>query len=176
MPVAVGGLLLAVIIAAIVTSTNSFLLSASINLTRDFYKQLTKRNVSSVELMNVGRVAILVFTAISFVLAVLMPDIVTAIVFAYTMYSAGLLVPLYGGYLWKRATAAGGMSSIIGGGGTALLWYVLQEPFGLPPMVPALFVSLALMIIVSLLTKKPTEEQLRVFTSEKQPIRKHPQH
>ncbi|WP_078593794.1 sodium:solute symporter family protein [Evansella clarkii] len=153
MPPFIGGVLIAVIIAAIVTSTNSILLSSSINLTRDFYQQLVKRELTSKEMMRAGQLSVVVFAALAFTLAVLMPDIVTAIVFAYTMYSASLLVPLYAGYLWKGATAAAGTSGVIGGGGTALLWYLLNEPFGIPSMIPAIIVSLALVIGVSKFTR-----------------------
>lgn len=159
----VGGLLLAVVMAAIVTSTNSILLSSSVNLTRDFYQQLVKRDVGNVELMRVGQLSVITFSILAFILAVVMPDIVTAIVFAYTMYSASLLVPLYAGYLWKGATAAAGTSGVIAGGGTALIWYLLQEPFGLPSMIPAIVVSLIVVFGVSMFTKKPDEEQLKVF-------------
>ncbi|MBM7096807.1 sodium:solute symporter family protein [Bacillus sp. H-16] len=163
MPPFIGGVLIAVIIAAIVTSTNSILLSSSVNLTRDFYQQFAKREISSKEMMRVGQVSVVVFAAFAFILAVLMPDIVTAIVFAYTMYSASLLVPLYAGYLWKGATAAAGTWGVISGGGTALVWYILQEPLGLPSMIPAIIVSFAVVIGVSMVTKKPTDEQLKVF-------------
>ncbi|RNA66340.1 sodium:solute symporter family protein [Alteribacter keqinensis] len=163
MPPFIGGVLIAVIIAAIVTSTNSILLSSSVNLTRDFYQQFAKREISSKEMMRVGQISVVVFAAFAFILAVLMPDIVTAIVFAYTMYSASLLVPLYAGYLWKGATAAAGTWGVISGGGTALVWYILHEPLGLPSMIPAIVVSLAVVIVVSMVTKKPTEDQLKVF-------------
>jgi SSS family solute:Na+ symporter len=134
-----------------------------VNLARDFYQQLTPREVPSVELRKVGQVAVVVFATLAFTLAVLMPDIVTAIVFAYTLYSAGLLVPLYAGYLWRGATPAAGMLSVIGGGGTALVWYILGEPLGLPPIVPAIAVALVAIVLVSLLTEGPSREQLRVF-------------
>lgn len=159
----IGGLLLAVVVAAIVTSTNTMLLSASVNLTRDFYQQLVKKDITSVEMMRIGQYSVIAFALLAFILAVIMPDIVTAIVFAYTMYSASLLVPLYAGYLWKGATAAAGTSGVIAGGGTALIWYLMQEPFGVPSMIPAIIVSLAVVFGVSMFTKKPNEEQLKVF-------------
>jgi solute:Na+ symporter, SSS family len=159
----IGALLLATVIAAIVTSTNSILLSAGINLVRDLYRQTVRPQASSVELRRVGQVAVVVFAALAFTLAVAMPDIVTAVVFAYTVYSAGLLVPLYAGYLWRGATPVAGVATIIVGGGTALLWFVLQEPFGLPAMVPALAAALVAMIVLSLLTPKSSEEQVRVL-------------
>lgn len=163
LPIFIGGLLLTVVIAAIVTTTNSILLSASINFTRDFYQQIKKDNVTSKELKRVSQISILIISIISFLLAFLMPGIVAAIVFAYTMYTAGLLVPLYTGYLWKGATATAGMVSIIAGGGTALIWYIFKDPFGLPPLVPSIVISLFIIIVFSQFTKKPSKEQLKVF-------------
>ena len=65
--------------------------------------------------------------------------------------------------MWKGATATAGFLSIIGGGGTALLWYLLKQPFGLPPMIPSLIVSLLTITLVSFFTKKLSVEQLKVL-------------
>lgn len=163
LPPVVGGILLAVVLAAIVTSTNSILLSASINVARDFYQQIKGDQVTDKGLQKVSQIAVAIIAILGFLLAFLMPSIVSAIVFAYTMYTAGLLIPMYIGHLWKGATATAGMYSIIGGGGTALLWYILKEPFGLPPLVPSLIVSLLCLIVISMFTKKPNKEQLKAF-------------
>lgn len=162
MPTVVGALLLATVVAALVTTTNSILLSASVNVTRDLYRQLINTDASPVALRKVGQLAVIALALASFTLAVAMPDIVTAIVFAYTMYAAALLVPLYAGYLWRGATPAAGTVTVVIGGGTALAWYLFDEPFGLPAMVPALALSLASIVVVSALTAKPTQDQLDV--------------
>jgi SSS family solute:Na+ symporter len=163
LPPAIGAVLLVVVIAALVTTTNSIILSTSVNITMDFYKQFKKGEVSNKKLQKVSQIAVIIVALLSFLLAFLMANIVDAIVFAYTMYAAGLLIPMYVGYLSKKVTATAGMMSIMGGGGTALLWYILNQPFGLPPMIPALIVSIVLIVVVSFFTEKPAKEQLRVF-------------
>lgn len=163
LPPVVGGVLLAVVIAAIVTSTNSILLSASVNIARDFYQQYKKGRATNKDLQKVSQIAVAIISVLAFLLAFLLPNIVEAIVFAYTMYTAGLLIPMYVGFLWRGATATAGMYSIIGGGGMALLWYLLKEPFGLPPLVPSLILSILLLIVISLFTEKPSKEQLKSF-------------
>ncbi|MEW6244289.1 MAG: sodium:solute symporter family protein [Bacillota bacterium] len=155
--------LLAVVIGAIITTVNSILLSVSVNFTRDLYQKLFRKNADSKELLFVGRASVLVVSLLAFLLAAAMPDIVSAIVFTYTMYSAALLVPLYGGYLWKRATAAAGLLGVISGAGTALTWYLLKNPLGLPPMIPSIIISLVVFVVASLLTPEPSKEQLKVF-------------
>src|SRR5690625_5139438 len=129
----------------------------------DFYKQFKKGEGSNKKLQKVSQIAVIIFALLSFLLSFLMSNIVDAIVFAYTMYAAGLLITMYVGYLSKKVTATAGMMSIMGGGGTALLWYILNQPFGLPPMIPALIISIVLIVVVSFFTEKPAKEQLRVF-------------
>lgn len=150
-PPVAGGVLIAVVVSAIVTSSNSILLSASVNLTRDLVQPLAGPARSNRSMMRVGQWAVGGFALAALMVAWVMPDIVTAVVFAYTMYSAGLLVPLYAGYLWRGATPAGGFAGILGGGGMALGWYLAGSPFGVPAMLPAVAVSAVLLFGVSLL-------------------------
>jgi solute:Na+ symporter, SSS family len=148
-PPVIGGVLIAVVVAAIVTSSNSILLSASVNLSRDLVQPLAGPTRSNAWMMRVGQVAVVVFALGALAVAWIMPDIVSAVVFAYTMYSAGLLVPLYGGYLWRGASAAGGTAGIVAGGGTALGWYLAGSPFGIPAMLPAVVASAILFWVAS---------------------------
>ena len=64
-------------------------------------------------------------------------------------------------FFWKRATKAGGLSSICAGTLVAVVWKIAG--FSLPMIFPALAASLACLIGVSLLTPPPREEQWRPF-------------
>ncbi len=161
-PTALGFVLLALVVSAILTTSNSILLSLSINITRDFYQKLFNKNATDRDLLKVGKFSVLIVGLLSLAMALFMPNIVSAIVFTYTMYSAALLIPVYGGFLWKRATATGGFLGLISGGATAWIWYLLGQP-GVPAMIPALIVSFICFIVGSLATEKPNEEQLKVF-------------
>lgn len=163
---AIAPILLAVVIGALLTTTNTILLSISVNITRDFYQRFILKdvnNISSGALVKVGRVTVVLIGILALFMALLMPNIVTAITFTYTMYSAALLIPVYGGFLWKRATTAGGFWGILLGGGIALVWHLAGKPFGLNPMIPAAIASALAFTIGSYLTEPPTREQLRVF-------------
>jgi Na+/proline symporter len=72
---------------------------------------------------------------------------------------------------WKRATRAGGLASIVSGALTALVLEILVpvvwpgvmrggDPWGLPSIFPALAVSVASLVAVSLLTPKPAPADL----------------
>ncbi|MBT9174150.1 MAG: High-affinity proline transporter PutP [Syntrophomonadaceae bacterium] len=169
-------ILLAVVVSAILTTANSVLLSVGVNITRDVYHKILKPNASNEEQLKVNRYAVLVIGLVAMFMAMRMPDIIRALMFTYTMYAAALLVPIYGGYLWKRATSLGGFLSCLSGAAVALFYqYVLPiipmaEAGGftrllraMPAMLPALVISLGVFVIVSLMTPPPTASQLEVF-------------
>ena len=76
--------------------------------------------------------------------------------------SAGLLmaVPaIIGAFFWKRATAAGALSSMIVGAAVVLLLQLSgYKPLGLWPGVWGLIVCLILYVVVSLLTVAPQKK------------------
>ena len=160
---AVATLLLAVVVGALLTTTNSILLSISINITRDFYQKFFVPEADDGRLVKVARASVLLIGILAYLMALLMPDIVSAIVFTYTMYSAALLIPLYGGYMWKRANSTGGFWGILCGATVAVVWHFAGKPLGLHPMLPAALASALALIIGSLITEKPSSEQLKVF-------------
>ena len=99
------------------------------------------------------------------------PRILDAAYAAYTVYGAGITPALVAVFFWKRATAAGGVLSIIGGLGTTVVWEIVNKaqghlPLGIPAIYPALILSLFLLIFVSLVGPKPSPEKWKPFFSE----------
>lgn len=64
-----GGILLAAILSAIMSTIDSQLLVASSTLTEDFYNKLIKREASDLEKIWVGRIFVIVIAVIAFILA-----------------------------------------------------------------------------------------------------------
>ena len=77
------------------------------------------------------------------------------------VYGAGITLAVAAAFFWKRATTAGGLSSICAGTLVAVAWKIAR--FSSPMIFPALAASLACLIGVSLLTAPPREEQWRPF-------------
>jgi SSS family solute:Na+ symporter len=71
------------------------------------------------------------------------------------MYTAGVFVPVIGGFLWKGATKEGALASLIIGSILAL-WGIIGgvSLFGAPVEIFAALISLIVFIVVSLFTKK----------------------
>jgi Na+/proline symporter len=87
---------------------------------------------------------------------------------AYTIYGTGVTPSLVAALTWKRATATGAVTSIVTGVLVTLIWEFggYGESTAIDPVIPAIAVSVLSLIVVSLLTPKPSREQLRPFFSE----------
>ncbi|MFB7494042.1 sodium:solute symporter [Streptomyces sp. NPDC056161] len=88
--------------------------------------------------------------------AIALNDVVEALTVAYNLLVGGLLVPVLGGLLWKRGTVQGALASVLVGG---LAVIGLMASFGIlanEPVYYGLLSSLAVYVVVSLLTK-PTD-------------------
>jgi len=147
-----------------VSTANSFLLTPATNLTHDVYRRFINPGVPDRRVLLLTRVMVVVLGAVAFVALSFFQTILQMALWAYTMYGAGITPALLAALLWPRATPAGGVSSILFGMMTTLGWEIAGRvitpvgadpmyPLGLQTIYPALGVSIATLIIVSLLTK-----------------------
>ena len=87
----VAGVLLAAILAAIMSTADSQLLVSSSALAEDFYKQLIKKDASSEEIVMVGRIAVVAISIVALILA-LTPD--SSVIYSYAWAGLVLLLVL----------------------------------------------------------------------------------
>lgn len=76
---------------------------------------------------------------------------------------AMLAIVVLGAFAWRRANSAGALAAMLSGLGTALVWFALNKPFGLFPILPGSIVALIAFIVVSLLTSPPSESVINEF-------------
>jgi solute:Na+ symporter, SSS family len=171
-PMLVGMLLVATMMAIIVSTADSFLLVPATNLTRDIYQRFLNRDAPERRVVWIGRGAVLLLGFCAYLLVDQFPTILAAAYTAYLIYGAGITPGILAAFLWKRATAAGAISSIVAGGGATLLWtfYLSAQPYfaGWHPMLqevtyPAVGLSLIALVGVSLATPAPDESKWRPF-------------
>ena len=82
------------------------------------------------------------------------PSILSMQMYAYSIYGAAVTPAFLACLFWDKATKAGGLTSIIVGGLTVLIWeIVLKNPMGLNSIVIAGPLSIICLIIVSLMTQ-----------------------
>lgn len=167
-PLVVGCFLLVAIVAIIISTANSFLLVPATNVIRDIYQRFINPSLPDKKMILYSRLTVIVLGFISYSLIRFFPRILDAAYAAYTVYGAGITPALIAVFFWKRATASGGVSSIMGGLVTTVVWEIIYKiqghlPLGIPAIYPALICSLTLLFGVSLLTPKPSPEKWSVF-------------
>jgi SSS family solute:Na+ symporter/sodium/proline symporter len=167
-PVVVGCLLMAAIVAIIISTANSFLLVPATNVVRDIYQRFINPELPDKKMILLSRLVVIMLGFIAYSLISFFPRILDAAYAAYTIYGAGITPALMAVFFWKRATVSGGIFSILGGMGTTIIWEVINKvqghlPFGIPSIYPALICSLTLLVLVSLSTPKPAVEKWKPF-------------
>lgn len=165
-----GGVILAGILAATMSTADSQMLVAasgvSENIVQDFFgKKLTEKQG-----VMVARGTILAIAAIGLFLARDPNSSVFGIVsFAWAGMGAAFAGVMICALFWKRTTLQGALAGMISGGAMVFIWKYLVRPMGgildIYELLPAFLVSLAMIIIVSLATKAPSQEIIDEFES-----------
>ncbi len=177
-PPPVGILLLGAACAVVISTGMNYLLSPTTTVMRDIYQRFKKTKPKQNTMVALQKVLVVILGVIAFFLAMKLTSVLGMAYFAYTIYGVAITPALIAALAWKRATKMGGLVSIISGTvatiGLKILAEVLPphlapdgDPWGIPIIYPALAVSLGALIIVSLLTKKPTPKELEQFFPEK---------
>ena len=88
--------------------------------------------------------------------------IFTVVSFAWAGFGATFGPLMLFSLLWKRTTRAGAIAGMLSGAGVVFLWKLVLKPlgglFGIYELFPAFVISCLVIVVVSLLTKKPSEE------------------
>jgi SSS family solute:Na+ symporter len=182
LPVLAGSLLLGAGMAIIFSTGNTFLMIPATNVTRDIYQRFINPNASDKSIVLVQRIAIAILGVAAFLLATQFTSILAMALTAYTMVGAGLTPALLAAFLWKRVTPAGGVASIATGmfvtlvltifdtQAGALLSGWLGQPVEMSEYIiyPAVFSSIAALVIVSVSTAPSPEEKWKPFMESSQ--------
>lgn len=186
-PVGLRGLMMAVMIAALMSDLDSIFNSASTIFTLDVYK-LIRKSASSRELMVVGRVFVAFMVVISIAWVPIIVEMQGGQMYLYIQEVADYLTPPVAALFllaifWKRCNEQGafygGMAGFVLGAARLTLAFVYRAPeCDQPDNRPAfikdvhyMYVATALFwatglitVVVSLLTPPPSPEQIRTTT------------
>lgn len=183
----IGGVFLCGILAAIMSTADSQLLVTASSVAEDLFKGVIKRDASDQTVLAVSRATVVVVAVLAYLIA-LNPDssVMGLVSNAWAGFGAAfgpvVILSLY----WKRTNLAGAIAGIVSGAVTVLVWdYIpifhtglmdergkeiintLGTQTGLYSLLVGFFISLALILIVSLTTKAPSEEIIKEFEDMK---------
>ena len=179
----VGGLFLCGVLAAIMSTADSQLLVTASAVAEDLFKGIFKKDAKEKTVLNVSRATVIVVAVLAYLIS-LNPDssVMGLVSNAWAGFGAAfgpiILLSLY----WKRVNLSGALAGIISGAATVLVWdYVpmihtgvmddkgkeiintLGAHTGLYSLALGFIISLVLIVIVSLVTKQPSDEILQEF-------------
>lgn len=164
LPMGVRGLVLAAALAAVMSTSSGALIACATVANNDIWSRLRGAvgkpdDGKEHDEVKGNRAFILVMGVAVIVIAIALNDVVEALTVAYNLLVGGLLVPILGGLLWRRGTAAGALAAVVAGGLSVigLMWWygILANE----PVYYGLLTSLAVYAVVSLATK-PTDAQV----------------
>ncbi len=156
----IAGILLAAILAAIMSTADSQLLVSSSALAEDFYKQVIKKDATSEEIVMVGRVAVVGLSIVALILAMTPDSSVLGLVsYAWAGFGAAFGPAILLSLFWSRMNRNGALAGIIVGGVTIVVWKQLSGGwFDLYEIVPGFILATISIIVVSLISGEPEDE------------------
>jgi SSS family solute:Na+ symporter len=143
LPVGLFGVLLAAVLAIVMSSQEAVLNAGSVSAVRDIIGVVAPRQTKAHSLM-LARVFTFVFALVAIFAAQYAPSIIDGLLLLYSIWAPTILVPLLLGLYLRRTRPLAGVLSIVAGGGVSLLWQaVLGEPGGVPAILVGLAAALA---------------------------------
>lgn len=161
----VAGILLAAILAAIMSTADSQLLVSSSALAEDFYKAWINPNASQSQIVNVGRMGVVALSIVALVLAFNPESSVLGLVsYAWAGFGAAFGPAIILSLFWRNMNRNGALAGILVGGITIVVWKQISGGiFDIYEIVPGFILSTIAIVVVSLMTGKPNQEVLDNF-------------
>ena len=157
LPAAATGLVMAAIMAAIMSTADSLLLQTGSIAARDLYERFLNPDASERQMVWVSRALVIALAAIGYAVALVEPpSVFSIVVFATSVLGSAFLPAFVCAVWWRKANTPGALASIIAGAGAAFFWQylALEGKTDLAPMLVGVVSSTTAMIAVSLATAK----------------------
>jgi SSS family solute:Na+ symporter len=150
----IGGIFIAAILAAIMSSADSMLTAGVSHIINDFGLGAGER-YSEKDILKISKITTAAIGVLGLLIALMVPSVIDILMYSYLFYTGGIFVPVIGGLYWKHATYQGALAAIIVG-----LLLVMLGAFGgvtflgLPSEMLAIIMSFIAFVAVSVMTKK----------------------
>lgn len=177
LPLIVAGLIMAGILAATISSSDSYLLIASSSVSVNIYKGIVKKEkATEKQVMWLSRITLVVIALVGIIIAWKEDSVIFSLVsFAWAGFGATFGPIMLFSLFWKRTTRAGAVAGMISGGASVFIWKLVLNKFlsasvpvfGIYELLPAFIISSIVIVVVSLLTKKPNDDVIEEFEKAK---------
>ena len=167
MPLPLGMLFLVTVVGIIISTADSFLLVPATTFIKDVYLVYINPKAKEKTIVFFSRLLVLIFGVIAYLVSLAFAESTTVFrkaLYAFTIYGSAITPCLVAALFWKGATKQGAILSIVSGTAVALAWEEMSfiksslpaYLSGLDAVLPAMTISVAALIVVSLLTQNKT--------------------
>lgn len=163
LPAILAGFVMAGILAATISSSDSYLLIAASAFAMNIYQGVCNKKATDKQVMTVTRITLLAIALIAMVIAMDENSVIFRIVsFAWAGFGATFGPIMLFSLFWKRTNKAGAIAGMVGGAGMVFLWKLviskLGGAFAIYELLPAFIFSCICIVVASLLTAPPSKE------------------
>lgn len=175
LPPLFAGFVMAGILAATISSSDSYLLIAASACAKNLYQGVYKKEADDKSVMKVTRITLLVIAVIAIMIALDEQSVIFKVVsFAWAGFGATFGPLMLFSLFWKRINQQGAVAGMISGGVMVFVWKLaiskLGGAFAIYELLPAFVISSICIVVVSLLTAPPSEELNQDFENAKNGI------
>ena len=163
LPPILAGFVMAGILAATISSSDSYLLIAASAFAKNIYQGIVKKDADDDKVLKMSRLTLLCIAIIAVFIAMDEDSVIFTIVsFAWAGFGATFGPLMVFNLFWKRMTRAGAIAGMVGGAGMVFVWKLVISKLGglfaIYELLPAFIFSAICIVVVSLLTAAPSAE------------------
>jgi sodium/proline symporter len=171
-PPLIAGIVVSGILAASMSSSDSYMLIASSAVSNDIVKGIIKKDADEALVMWIARIAMLVVTVFGVLLALSGNESIFRIVsYAWAGFGAAFGPLMLFSLFWKRTTFPAAVAGMVSGGAMVVIWKQIIAKIGgvfaIYELLPAFVISCLVILVVSLATQKPSAEIEKEFEAAK---------
>ncbi len=172
LPPLIAGIVMAGILAATISSSDSYLLIATSAVAKNIFHGVVKRDATDKQVMVISRIVLLLIAVVGIIIGLDENSIIFQVVaFAWAGFGATFGPIIILSLLWKRTTRSGAIAGMVAGGLMVFIWRLLIKPiggvFGIYELMPAFIISCIAIVVVSLLSSEPSAEIQNEFEQAK---------
>ena len=162
------GIVMAGILAATISSSDSYLLIAASALSKNIYQGIIKKDATDKEVLFMSRLTLIIISIIAAIIALDENSVIfTVVSFAWAGFGATFGPIMLFSLFWKRVTRSAAIAGMIAGGGMVFIWKLLLKPmggvWGIYELFPAFVISCIVIVVATLLSKEPSKEVQEEF-------------
>ena len=160
LPPILAGFACAGVLAAAISSSDSYLLISASAVSQNLYRGVFKKNATEKQVMWCSRITLVLITIVAMAIAWNSNSTIFGITsFAWAGFGAAFGPLMLLCLFWKRTTYQGAVAGMIAGGVMVFFWKLVLKPlgglFGIYELLPAFVFSVIVIVVVSLFTAEP---------------------